>query len=125
VAQLVRQGRQLHGFWVELAQLLRSHPFTVRRLERLFQLDFSMPRFATPSRRPQPDPTRTTIAISPDHREPWTDDTYAYGPAALVARDRSITLLARTMGYVAATTGCSVHRQRAQWVGSVSLIPLG
>ncbi|WP_309238642.1 M48 family metallopeptidase [Actinoplanes aureus] len=38
VDQLVRQGRQLRGFWVELAQLTRSHPFTVRRLERLFRL---------------------------------------------------------------------------------------
>jgi len=35
---LVRQGRALHGFWVGLAQLPRSHPFTVRRLERLFRL---------------------------------------------------------------------------------------
>ncbi|WP_433727631.1 M48 family metallopeptidase [Actinoplanes sp. CA-051413] len=38
VAQLVRQGQQLRGFWVELAQLPMSHPFTVRRLERLFRL---------------------------------------------------------------------------------------
>jgi Zn-dependent protease with chaperone function len=34
--ELVRQGRRLHGFWVGLAQLPRSHPFTVRRLERLY-----------------------------------------------------------------------------------------
>ncbi|WP_232344676.1 M48 family metallopeptidase [Actinoplanes awajinensis] len=36
--QLLRQGRALRGFWVGLAQLTRSHPFTVRRIERLFQL---------------------------------------------------------------------------------------
>jgi len=34
----VRQGQRLHGFWVTLAILPRSHPFTVRRLERLYQL---------------------------------------------------------------------------------------
>jgi Zn-dependent protease with chaperone function len=38
VDELVRQGRRLRGFWVELAQLPQSHPFTVRRLERLFRL---------------------------------------------------------------------------------------
>ncbi|MBB2941279.1 Zn-dependent protease with chaperone function [Actinoplanes lutulentus] len=38
VEELVRQGQALHGFWVELAQLPQSHPFTVRRLERLFRL---------------------------------------------------------------------------------------
>ncbi len=38
VPELVRQGRYLHGFWVGLAQLPRSHPFTVRRLERLYHL---------------------------------------------------------------------------------------
>ena len=32
-------------------------------------------------------------------------DTYAYQPAGLAARDRATTLFARTMGYVAATTG--------------------
>jgi Zn-dependent protease with chaperone function len=36
--ELVRQGRMLRGFWVGLAQLPRSHPFTVRRLERLYRL---------------------------------------------------------------------------------------
>ena len=36
--ELVRQGRQLRGFWVGLAQLPRSHPFTVRRLERLYRI---------------------------------------------------------------------------------------
>ena len=38
VAELVGQGRRLHGFWVGLAQLPMSHPYTVRRLERLFAL---------------------------------------------------------------------------------------
>lgn len=33
------------------------------------------------------------------------DDTYSYRPAGLAARDRSHTLFAQTMGYVAATTG--------------------
>jgi Zn-dependent protease with chaperone function len=36
IDQLVQQGRHLRGFWVGLAQLPRSHPFTVRRLERLY-----------------------------------------------------------------------------------------
>jgi Zn-dependent protease with chaperone function len=36
--ELVQQGRELHGFWVGLTQLPRSHPFTVRRLERLYRL---------------------------------------------------------------------------------------
>ncbi|MBO2446124.1 M48 family metallopeptidase [Actinomadura barringtoniae] len=35
VKELVEQGRRLRGFWVWLAQLPRSHPYTVRRLERL------------------------------------------------------------------------------------------
>jgi Zn-dependent protease with chaperone function len=38
VDELLHQGRMLHGFWVGLAQLPRSHPFTVRRLERLFRI---------------------------------------------------------------------------------------
>jgi Zn-dependent protease with chaperone function len=38
VDELVRQGRELRGFWVGLAQLPRSHPFTVRRLERLYRI---------------------------------------------------------------------------------------
>jgi len=38
VDELVRQGRTLRGFWVGLAQLPRSHPFTVRRLERLYRV---------------------------------------------------------------------------------------
>jgi Zn-dependent protease with chaperone function len=36
--ELVSQGRKLRGFWVGLAQLPRSHPFTVRRLERLYRI---------------------------------------------------------------------------------------
>lgn len=35
IPELVAQGRRLRGFWVGLAQLPMSHPFTVRRLERL------------------------------------------------------------------------------------------
>jgi Zn-dependent protease with chaperone function len=38
VDELVRQGQTVRGFWVGLAQLPRSHPFTVRRLERLYRL---------------------------------------------------------------------------------------
>jgi Zn-dependent protease with chaperone function len=38
VDELLRQGRKLRGFWVGLAQLPRSHPFTVRRLERLYRI---------------------------------------------------------------------------------------
>jgi Zn-dependent protease with chaperone function len=38
IPELVRQGQQLRGFWVGVAQLPRSHPFTVRRLERLFAI---------------------------------------------------------------------------------------
>jgi Zn-dependent protease with chaperone function len=38
VDELVRQGKTLTGFWVGLSQLSRSHPFTVRRLERLYRL---------------------------------------------------------------------------------------
>jgi Zn-dependent protease with chaperone function len=38
VDELLQQGIALRGFWVELAQLPRSHPFTVRRLERLCRI---------------------------------------------------------------------------------------
>jgi len=38
IDELVRQGKALKGFWVGLSQLPRSHPFTVRRLERLYRL---------------------------------------------------------------------------------------
>jgi Zn-dependent protease with chaperone function len=37
VSELVDQGRQLGGFWVEISQLPRSHPWTVRRVWRLHQ----------------------------------------------------------------------------------------
>jgi Zn-dependent protease with chaperone function len=37
-AELVEQGRHLGGFWVEIAQLPRSHPWTVRRVWRLHQI---------------------------------------------------------------------------------------
>jgi Zn-dependent protease with chaperone function len=37
-SELVDQGRRLGGFWVEIAQLPRSHPWTVRRIWRLHQL---------------------------------------------------------------------------------------
>ena len=40
IGQLLRQATKLRGFWVGLAQLSRSHPFTVRRLERLYQAGF-------------------------------------------------------------------------------------
>ena len=44
VSELVNQGRHLGGFWVEIAQLQRSHPWTVRRVWRLHQLGL----FGTP-----------------------------------------------------------------------------
>ena len=44
VGELVRQGEALNGFWVMVAQLPQSHPFTVRRLERLFRLGLFHPR---------------------------------------------------------------------------------
>ena len=37
-SELVDQGHHLGGFWVEIAQLPRSHPWTVRRIWRLHQL---------------------------------------------------------------------------------------
>ncbi|MFC7528656.1 M48 family metallopeptidase [Actinoplanes sp. GCM10030250] len=49
VEELVRQGQALRGFWVELAQLPQSHPFTVRRLERLFRLGLLQSRARTES----------------------------------------------------------------------------
>jgi Zn-dependent protease with chaperone function len=36
--ELVEQRRHLGGFWVEISQLPRSHPWTVRRIWRLHQL---------------------------------------------------------------------------------------
>lgn len=38
VHELADQGRHLGGFWIEVAQLPRSHPWTVRRIWRLRQL---------------------------------------------------------------------------------------
>ncbi len=38
VSELVDQGRDLGGFWVEIAQFPRSHPWTGRRIWRLHQL---------------------------------------------------------------------------------------
>ena len=46
VDELVQQGRRLRGFWVGLAQLPRSHPFTVRRLERLYGMGLFQPHVA-------------------------------------------------------------------------------
>ncbi len=37
-SELVDQGHHLGGFWVEISQLPRSHPWTVRRIWRLHQL---------------------------------------------------------------------------------------
>jgi Zn-dependent protease with chaperone function len=44
VDELVGQAHAAHGFWVGLAVLPRSHPFTVRRLEMLYQLGLFRPR---------------------------------------------------------------------------------
>jgi Zn-dependent protease with chaperone function len=38
VDELLAQARDLRGFWIGLAQLARSHPFTVRRVERLYRV---------------------------------------------------------------------------------------
>jgi Zn-dependent protease with chaperone function len=38
VSELVDQGRHLGGFWVGISQLPRSHPWTVRRIWRLYQI---------------------------------------------------------------------------------------
>lgn len=54
VDELVRQGRALRGFWVGLSQLPRSHPFTVRRLERLYRLGL----FHSRIREVEPESTR-------------------------------------------------------------------
>jgi Zn-dependent protease with chaperone function len=43
VRELVSQGNRLRGFWVWLACLLKSHPFTVRRLERLVRIGILRP----------------------------------------------------------------------------------
>jgi len=38
IDELVRRGRELRGFWLGITQVPRSHPFVVRRLERLYGL---------------------------------------------------------------------------------------
>ena len=40
IRQLLQQATNVKGFWVGLAQLPRSHPFTVRRLECLYDAGF-------------------------------------------------------------------------------------
>jgi Zn-dependent protease with chaperone function len=52
VDELVRQGEAVKGFWVGLSQLPRSHPFTVRRLERLYQLGLFHSRIRTAESEP-------------------------------------------------------------------------
>jgi Zn-dependent protease with chaperone function len=44
VDELIAQAHTVHGFWVGLATLPRSHPFTVRRLETLYRLGLFRPR---------------------------------------------------------------------------------
>jgi Zn-dependent protease with chaperone function len=56
VSELVDQGKHLGGFWVEIAQLPRSHPWTVRRVWRLHQLGL----FGTPD---IPDQTRRSEEV--------------------------------------------------------------
>jgi Zn-dependent protease with chaperone function len=54
-SELVDQGRQLGGFWVGIAQLPRSHPWTVRRIWRLHQLGlFGPEQTASQADRSQP-----------------------------------------------------------------------
>src|SRR4029079_11516767 len=56
VDELLRQGKALRGFWVGLAQLPRSHPFTVRRLGRPHSLG-RFPRDDRPEpAQPSPEP---------------------------------------------------------------------
>ena len=50
VGELVDQGRNLEGFWVTLAQLPRSHPWTVRRIWRLHQLGLFGPPISSTDR---------------------------------------------------------------------------
>jgi Zn-dependent protease with chaperone function len=40
IGQLLEQAKKVRGFWVGLAQLTGSHPFTVRRLQRLYEAGF-------------------------------------------------------------------------------------
>jgi hypothetical protein len=56
IDEVLRQGKALRGFWVGLAQLPRSHPFTVRRLERLHTLGrFTRDGRSEPAQ-PSPEP---------------------------------------------------------------------
>ena len=56
IDEMLRQGKALRGFWVGLAQLPRSHPFTVRRLERLHSLGrFTRDDRSEPAQ-PSPEP---------------------------------------------------------------------
>jgi len=59
IDEMLRQGKALRGFWVGLAQLPRSHPFTVRRLERLHSLGrFTRDDRSEPAQ-PSPEPATT------------------------------------------------------------------
>jgi len=67
VDELLEQGRMSRGFWVGLAQLPMSHPFTVRRLERLFRLGLftAVPPAARPPAWGRPDTLLTWRATGP------------------------------------------------------------
>lgn len=56
VGELVDQGRHLGGFWVEIAQLPRSHPWTVRRIWRLHQLGLFGPAETADDQPQRPQP---------------------------------------------------------------------
>jgi Zn-dependent protease with chaperone function len=57
VDEMLRQGKALRGFWVGLAQLPRTHPFTVRRLERLHGLGLlTHDGRPEPVQQPSPEP---------------------------------------------------------------------
>ena len=58
IDELLRQGQQLRGFWVGRTQLPRSHPFTVRRLERLYGLGLF--------ERTAPDTVGPSVVRTPD-----------------------------------------------------------
>jgi len=56
VDEMLRQGKALRGFWVGLATLPRSHPFTVRRLERLHSLGRFTRHDRSEPAQPSPEP---------------------------------------------------------------------
>ena len=56
IDEMLRQGKALRGFWVGLAQLPRSHPFTVRRLERLHSLGLLTHDGRPEPAQPSPEP---------------------------------------------------------------------